>query len=210
VTVSLAPRRPLRRMGRNPHLRARHRALVSAVPATLSAALSHRAYYFVPLAIATPAKSSSPRLQRRSRRSRRLPSQRGLWSYGSRLPLHPPGRGPFRSGLRVLHQRGPQLCRGRRRPESFASLLVAGEAQVRGEPVRTHGRPAAAPWKFAPVKRISSRVSTSAPATPTSSRPSLTLWRLHAVSRRRLRLPRLREREYPLLAAPPWPSASAT
>jgi len=30
--------------------------LVNAVPATLSAALEHRAYYFVPLAIAIPTR----------------------------------------------------------------------------------------------------------------------------------------------------------
>ncbi len=73
------------------------------------------------------------RLHRRSGRPRHLPSQRRLRLDRGRLSFHAAGRGPLRPGLRVLHQRGPQLCRGR---WSSRELFDAGLAAGRGPGAR--------------------------------------------------------------------------
>ena len=85
--------------------------LVGAVPAAMSAALASRAYYFVPLAIADTGETMIAPVYSVDLGDRAVCHRNAVFgSHGGRLSLHAAGGGPLRPGLRVLHQRGAQLC----------------------------------------------------------------------------------------------------
>jgi hypothetical protein len=188
-------------VGRDPRLRRRPGAPRWRRAAALSAALIQRAYYFVPLAIAdtgeimiAPAYTVDLGDRAICHRNASFGSTEAVF-ISTRLVEDRFGLA-FEFFINVAHN----FVEAAGVPESFSSLAWSqAEAQVRGETSQDA-------WetrrRAQDGRRPARRSSTSAPATATSSPPSpiLAIYMLSiAVD---FDYHDLREREYPLLAAP--------
>ncbi len=85
--------------------------LVGAVPATLAPALSRRTYFFVPLAISDTAETVIAPTYTVDLGDRAVCHRNCTFGAMEAVFLSDAARRrPLRPGLRVLHQRGSQLC----------------------------------------------------------------------------------------------------